>query len=1441
MGKSSLVILCCAHLLLLENALAQSSTGSIVIYGLEQGSNLKIPKYSTDKFLLQVASFEKHANTVIFKNKLAKLIDSPVYIEPVKRVPITYRVIIGPIANAASVVNISQQLLAQAKPTQANSKLIIKRPAPQLAPLTLNNKKSISKQPARQSEKTRGKTFTIYGLEQGSHLKIPKFAKHNYRLQLASFDKYEHAETYKKQLAHQIAKPIEIVASTGNPKVYRVVIGPIDNASSVVNLCSKMLAEKNHSKNKSTKPSSSKSQTLTETSHQKEKREEFSNKPFTGKTILAAIPPLSDFKLNKTLSDTQQFTYHSEAKKALSSLMPDDQSIYQSSLNRTANNIEAALKKTKLKTNQVQLSSLPNLYTGSLVTTYSENSKQENNWQKNLFLALAVLQQRTEAELTRVGKSPDNTKVLPLDKTREDNLSQQPLSISNYLTSPDRNDSSKEQKDEKESRMALADRKNQPLIQLAESSTEMVLPLNMPSITDMQAVDEKITYVSEGKEIHIALKNYDPKVFLLAYNVFVMNGSIGYAYRIAYSAVNFDPKSVPWRERLAEAALWAGNAEVALEQWMYLINNRINPGKYTSRALILAGQIGNYDSQLQVYQYLLQLSPQNKDLLISYNLAMQKRGYPGKAAKMLLNLPNAESDRQILEQLIFISKGTDEPEKQLHYLQKLSTLDPKDIKAKLEQAKLFYSRGELAAAYQIFVDTAANAGLKNTGFWDHFAQIALLTGHSQTAIYALKNLFNLNAINLSSVLQLIQLEQNAGQTLTAYRDARKAYRKNPDISIVQLILTLGTDLNKWQEIKYFIDSLSTLNFNKLNALPEYAILIAQTNRRAGYVLEAFENWSRILRLWPQLSLVQESYLWYLIDNHEFRQMKYILGRWCNVFALKPQLWEVYSAALSDIGNNFRALAVAKPHYEEINKDYAKLLATADLFNQANQSNTANQNDNFFTAHYLKRRALNLLLKEIAPHPENLSMRQSLAYSEIVRSFGPAAMIYNVILKISKDLFKQPEVDDQIVAWALENRNYALARYIIRAHKLTGRFTPPWMSLTLALEENDRDMMQFLLLDSPDLLPYRDRVTAAVRSGNQTRAETYAFKGLKEHPFDAEMYALFEETMLPRANKFSTSVAAEGWGVVQGPLTKISARYFLTPSISVTPYGIVWVPRVKAKYSDVFRTTPSVDEKVGVITRQYVDNGWREIDIGERKSLAQFYPVIAKWHRDNIIARLDGELSLGYHDRADETTSLLLGGMKNEIKLDLEYDSKSYNRYELGASVMEFLGQDKFHLGSGQEYRFHWQHKFYLSYPDWNFNFYGNVLNYHTKNRIVTPLLQRLIPIEQDPTASFYVPLNDVNGIITLGFGQQYKDDYTHKWKPFAEGGLIFSKLLGFGQTIEGGIATSIFGRDHLVLFAQYNKNQQQVNEVQQQQQQANNRPQDSQVFYNIGISYDYYF
>ncbi|WP_167554535.1 tetratricopeptide repeat protein [Legionella israelensis] len=940
------------------------------------------------------------------------------------------------------------------------------------------------------------------------------------------------------------------------------------------------------------------------------------------------------------------------------------------------------------------------------------------------------------------------------------------------------------------------------------------------------AEDEKIVYQDKksGDKIIVHLTRYEPQLYLLAYNTFLMSGEPSYAFKLAKVAVRHEPQNIEWRKRLAQTSLWTGNAIVALNQWMYFINHQIEPQLYIPKALALAGQLRDYDIQAALLRKLLKVSPGDNALFLKYVKSVQSQGFPLKALNILKKIPAVKKKPHYLQQMAAIANSLDEPELEYHYLSLLSPLQENDLLTQVKQAEILYSKGDLQAAFNHYHQAASEVALNNHEFWKSYGSISLLTGHRDTAVLAYKKLLQGHQIDKFHLLLLSDLEEELDMKEMAYAHAKLGFERFHDLQFMKLMLGLESELRRSDELLKYLAGLSAKQMGALENDPNYAPVIANLYWQAGDRLKGWQAWQALLKRWPDNTRIQTEFLWMLVDNNLYQQMEFVLHRWNDILEKKAALWNIYSAMLTALGYYPQALWLMKQHWRQVNNQYSLLLNIADLFTQNNHP---------FAAYYSQRKAFYLLLNEMMVIKKTPSLSQQLALSELTRRFASAETTYRILIHLSKQLFSEVSVDEQLIAWALEQQRYSIARQMIRRRTLSGKETPPWMMLTLALEENDRQQMQTLLQKAPKQLPYRDRVRAAMATGNFKRAEEYAYQGLKEHPDDNEMHRLFIDTMLLRANKIYIEQMQQGYGNVVGPLTKLNGRFYLTPSLAFKPFAKAWFPHTTD--AAVFAPTPSLVRNTGVCLRKTIEQGWLEGGISVMRGLASVVPLTARWHRNEVIRGMSLELGFAYHDEADESSAMLVGGMKNDASMKVNYSYDSYNLFDAEAHVLHFAGQDSWTLGRGEEFRAHWQHKFYLSSPDWNINFYGSWLNYKSKERPLPLLLQQLIPADQTPSVSFYMPISNVEGGVTLGFNQKYREDYTRDWKLFAEGGLFYSKAFKLGKIIQGGASTSIFGRDHLVLFAEYSVNQQQVSQAQINQSTS------GQVYYIIGMSYEHYF
>lgn len=914
------------------------------------------------------------------------------------------------------------------------------------------------------------------------------------------------------------------------------------------------------------------------------------------------------------------------------------------------------------------------------------------------------------------------------------------------------------------------------------------------------------------------LLHYDEQRYLLAYNVFLMNGRSDLAYKLAESALNHRPNSLLWRKKLIKVALWTNKSRAALEQLIFLAQHDKDSAIYFREAITLAGQIRDFDAVANLLSLRLRKEPNNKDLLIQYSRALQNQGYPEEALTMMQKIPGVESDKDYLLELATIAKNIDDAALEKHYLERLYPRDPHNEQVGLALAELLYREGDIKGAYTIYHTLSKNPEQK-IEFWRGYAQLSVLENQDASAVRAYKILKSKKNLDNAEILQLVGIEARIGQKEAAYQDLIDAYRTKPDFSFVPEILTLGSDLGKWDEMQAFLNHLPKEIIHKLENQPETAVALLNLKLHLGFVTQARMAWFHLFHKWPNSEIVQGGYLWYLIDTFDLTQLEYTLARWQEKFYTKPGLWLQYSVGLSTIGDYRTALGLMFLHKNEVNQSYRAL---SDL------SNLLQENNFDWESYYMGQRAFYLLRKEINKKSGVPNIEQTILLSELLQLYSSASLAYKSLLTLNSHLWKEPKADEQVMSFALKTEAYSLASYIANVHKLKNLPIPPWMTLTLALVYNDREAMFRVLRDAPKILPHRDKVRAASRLGHFKQAEEYAYQGLKAHPKDNETYQLFEETMIPRANRATLGTGYYVPGGLIGPYTRGSVKTYLSPSLSMSAYGRLWFPQVSDP-TQIARAP--FNERTGLAFRRNVEKGWVQASIAESLSMETFMTAKLRVERQ-WNSKFHYRFGVNYQEPATETTPLVVAGMKNDIDFRLTFPYGKYDDFSLQFLVEEFLGQDRTYLGKGGEVEFHWEHKFYLEYPDWNFNTYLTWGNYQSSSQPLSPALLSFVPANEfpplsdlPPNASFFMPQSFREIGLTLGFGQKFRQEYTHGWKLFGEAGLLYADPFGLGQLAQFGLGGSVFGRDHLALFTEYSVNQQQA----------------SQTNYTIGMRYDNYF
>lgn len=86
------------------------------------------------------------------------------------------------------------------------------------------------------------------------------------------------------------------------------------------------------------------------------------------------------------------------------------------------------------------------------------------------------------------------------------------------------------------------------------------------------------------------------------------------------------------------------------------------------------------------------------------------------------------------------------------------------------------------------------------------------------------------------------------------------------------------------------------------------------------------------------------------------------------------------------------------------------------------------------------------------------------------------------------------------------------------------------------------------------------------------------------------------------------------------------------------------------------------------------------------------------------------------------------------------------------------------------------------------------------------LISSLLPAaSRSASAGNFMPGTYTQYGLFAGFGADLREQYTHRWRPFLEVGIVHDSIQGGGATVDAGMAGSVFGGDHAALFIEHQR------------------------------------
>lgn len=894
------------------------------------------------------------------------------------------------------------------------------------------------------------------------------------------------------------------------------------------------------------------------------------------------------------------------------------------------------------------------------------------------------------------------------------------------------------------------------------------------------------------------MRPYDEAVYTMAFEVFLANGNVEDAYRVAQAAVLQRPDDLAWREKLARAAEWSRHPEVALAQWLYLAQRNASEEAWQG-VLRLAPGLSDDAALFAATKRLAERRDARREDLVNLAALYERLGQPREGLAWFEQ--RYRTTRQLLALEIAANladrAGLRDQAIELN-LEHIAAAGPNPERM-VRAATLMVLAGRFRAAHDLLRKHRDAAKSEAAEYWDLLGDLAWRLQEDDSAIDAYRVLSERSEVVAGDLERLVVLlrerhpEEAAKFAALGYRRLR-----TPGLLITALeILWERKDLAAMQRLYAELGPADEAAFAQA---PFFFSLRAQYRQAQGDLKAARADLERAAALAPQDLGLRTALLWLLLESKDTAALRKGLLDSAREAVAERELWAVHASGWSALRDTRRALAFYSLLVRDKPEDYLWLMGYADALEQDGQAGAAGR---------VRRHAWNVVRAKLAQETTIGGARDAGLRETAVRlalSLAPADAALAVVRDVVRRDFapglapneraRNAATRELVLSWALSNEQHANAKAWIWQQYGRTLAAPGWAEAAIALADNDPEAAERVLAERPAELSPGDRVEAA-RLSRQTRlAQTLAFEAQEGRPHDDALHLQLADTLLEGANRLIGGAARTRRGVIDSRPRDAQALVWLTPRLRLS--AELREARQSSRDETVLTAVPVSDREVRATLRQLLDTGWVEAGIGERRGFATQTQARARlytqWSRS-----LSSLFTVARNERTLDSTALSVAGAKDELSARVFY-SLSKSEYVSGYLWNAgYYTQNRVRLGRGSGVETELGHRVRIEYPDVTVRLTTANLRFSegSNSDASTAVLN---PLRVVPGADFFVPRNSRRVGLGIGFGESIRESYSRALRPY--GGLTrtSSSLAGSGYNATLGAGGSLFGSDQLSLY-----------------------------------------
>ena len=830
------------------------------------------------------------------------------------------------------------------------------------------------------------------------------------------------------------------------------------------------------------------------------------------------------------------------------------------------------------------------------------------------------------------------------------------------------------------------------------------------------------------------------------------------ALKVVEKALRYYPNSYYWWKLYGDLLLWNSKPQEALKA--YLKAYELSPSK------ALAKQIFNIALSLNrldiAKQFLEQSNAPPKVRIYVY----ESIGNIEELIKYLKKLKTKEALLILAE--IYFHLG--EKEKALKTLKLHDDLYGISLKSLLLKTSILFSQKRYEEALRALKEHFEEFR-EEPEYLRKLSDLAWMLGDYESAGKASEILISISKAQDVDYERLIYInaEKKPRKVIELSLKAYEKFKKN---FFIEIAISIAFSKGYWDIIKKITDRYRELVFRNPYNFSAYIIALDKSGE-SEKAIKLVENYlskrfnKEILKF----------YIYLLAEKKKYKKLKEVLRKY-RKFEKNPDLALAFAYGYTVLQDGKRAFSVYNFSPEKDAVLYGDILYLLGKEEAAR--------------HY-RFRTLQNMKEELRKNPKLLKNPEFLRtfLSLGIEFLSPGE--FEKLLYKAKRILTKPAWTDIYLSYLLYKDHKSRVEWLARIYKYTLK---PWMWLTIALENNDKPLIDKLIETEAENLPTRDRVEALRRLGEPYKALYYTFIGLESNPEDYRLYKQFRDLTVDWADRYEIETDYYRRKNLKEIRTKFKLKRRITSNKLFFTFLLF---HDKPLEKSNLRKAPE-GTRIGLGIEKVFDRGKIGLELGYLNVLKgnpQFSIYFSRLIRKKFLT----ELMFSKNAVSEETLFLYLGGMKDFLKISLSYPITNRVFGYFSGEYDIFRAQDETKLGKGFNVYSELSYKLRVGYPDYTFRSYINYGSYEErKNKGIT----REISIYNDFKA---LPENFLSFGIGFLFGYENKLSFVRVWRPF------LTLDIGYNTRINGlflgsslGVGGTVFGQDNLSLGIDYSEN-----------------------------------